>query len=278
MFLANSYNNQMNLKKSRPIAFLLLFMAFAISSKGQESFNKISVSGGLAGSTLKDKVISTYIYKKKSIPVIGEYSYKGYKSLLGLRLYFLKSKLKTDENKGFSYSGDLGTFIPDKVNGLNQSQVNFLMFQTRLYYLARIHIDDRFSLGLGGFAQYDLINKKFLVLDYENKLKERFLSVGPQIMPVYISGQHEFQYALSASIFNIGSRTLTPEEGSGAKASGTSFFKNYFGVESRITYSYSFSQNIGIDINYIFYYYQFKKPRKEQMVIQNLTLGLAIMF
>ncbi len=169
----------MNLKKSRPIAFLLLFMAFAISSKGQESFNKISVSSGLAGSTLKDKVISTYIYKKKGIPVIGEYSYKGYKSFLGLRLYFLKSKLKTDENKGFSYSGDLGTFIPDKVNGLNQNQVNFLMFQTRAYYLARIHIDDRFSLGLGGFAQYDIINKKFLVLDYENKLKERLQELTP---------------------------------------------------------------------------------------------------
>lgn len=277
MFMAFSYN-QMNLKEGRSVAFLLLFMAVAIHSKGQESFNKISVSSGLAGSTLKDRVISTYIYKKKSIPVTGEYSYKGYKSFLGIRLYFLNSKLKTDDNKGFSYSGDLGTFIPDKVNGLSQNQVNFLMFQTRAYYLGRIHFDDRFSLGLGGYAQYDIINKKFLVLDYENKLKERFLSIGPQIMPVYISGQHEFQYALSASIFNTGSRKLTPEEGSGTKVSGASFFKNYFGVESRLTYSYSFSQNIGVDVNYIFYYYQYRKPRKEQMVIQNLTLGLTIMF
>jgi len=277
MYMAFSYN-QMNLKKGSPIAFLLLLMTFAISSKGQESFNKISVSSGLAGSTLKDKAISTYIYKKKSVPVTAEYSYKGYKSFLGIRLYMLSSKLKTDENNGFSYSGDLGTFIPDKVNGLSQSQVNFFMFQPRGYYLGRIHFDDRFSLGLGGFLQYDIINKKFLVLDYENKLNERFLSVGPQIMPVYISGQHEFQYALSASIFNTGSRKLTPEEGSGTRVSGTSLFKNYFGVESRLTYSYSFSQNIGIDVNYIFYYYEYKKPRKEQMVIQNVTVGLAIMF
>jgi hypothetical protein len=275
--MAFSYN-LMNLKKARSLAILLLFMTFAISSKGQESFNKISFSTGLAGSTLKDRVISSYIYKKKSIPVTGEYSYKGYKSFFGARFYFLSSKLKTDENKGFSYSGDLGTFIPDKVSGLTQSQVNFLMFQTKVYALGRIYFDDRFSLGLGGFAQYDIINKKFLVLDYVNKLKERFLSVGPQIMPVFISGQHEFQYALSASLFNIGSRNLTPEEGSGTKVSGASFFKNYFGLESRLTYSYSFSQNIGLDINYIFYYYQYKKPRKEQMVIQNLTLGLAIMF
>src|SRR5690606_3529010 len=143
-----------------------LFMTFAISSKGQESFNKISISAGLGGSTLKDRVISSFIYQKKSVPVTGEYSYKGYKSFLGARLYFLSSKFKTDENSGFSYSGDLGTFIPDKVSGLTQSQVNFLMFQTRVYCLGRIYFDDRFSLGLGGFAQYDIINKKFLVLDY----------------------------------------------------------------------------------------------------------------
>lgn len=99
------------------------------------------------------------------------------------------------------------------------------MFQTKVYALGRIYFDDRFSLGLGGFAQYDIINKKFLVLDYVNKQKERFLSVGPQIMPVFISGQHEFQYALSASLFNIGSRNLTPEEGSGTKVSGASFSK-----------------------------------------------------
>ncbi|WP_156140534.1 hypothetical protein [Sporocytophaga myxococcoides] len=268
----------MNLKKAHSLAILLIFMTFAISSKGQESFNKISVSSGLVGSTLKDRVISSYVYKKKSIPVTGEYSYKGYNSFLGARLYFLSSKLKTDENKGFSYSGDLGTFIPDQVKGLTQSQVKFMMFQTRVYYLGRIHFDDRFSLGLGGFAQFDVINKKFLVLDYENKLKDRFLSVGPQIMPVYISGQHEFQYALSASIFNTASRKLTPEEGEATKVSGASLFKNYFGLESRLTYSYSISQNIGFDINYIFYYYQYKEPRKEQMVIQSLTLGLAIMF
>jgi len=268
----------MRLIQPRLVLILFFLTIWTMRSSAQESFHKLSLGTGWAGSTLKDKVISSYIYKKNGIPILLEYNYKGYHSFMGVRVYMLFNKLKTDENKGFAYKGDLGNFVPDKINGLTHSQVSCFTFQTRGYVLGRIYMDDRLSLGIGGFVQYDHVHKRFLVLSYENKLKEGFFSIGPQLMPVYISGPHEFQFALSASLLTVGARKLAPDEGSTTRVSGTSFLKEYMGVESRLTYSYSISQTIGVDFNYIFYYYQYSKPRKEQMAIQNLTAGLSFMF
>jgi hypothetical protein len=244
----------------------------------------IGLTGGAGIFSVRDRVISNYLYKGNYTPIGIHLENRSSTSKMAVSLVFLnKPTLTTNTNEGFHYKGDLGETFPDQTDGYD-----FSTLKTRSYSLG---ISDVFLLRktenkfvrtyLGFDFSLQNLSKKFLQFEYVNEIRDRVYSLSPMAsFETNFSERHRFEYSLSVPLVNHVKRTLYNSESDPATVSKQKLtsFGSLFGFDSRLSYQWRMARWFSLRAVYSFKYLQIKFPEKEQWAQNQLVVGCYFHF
>ena len=244
----------------------------------------IGISSGITGIVVRDQVISNFLYKGTTVPVIlGFNSFNQY-SKSSFTIGFMNSpKLKTETNKGFAYKGDFGEFFPSEKDGLDFSTLKTTMSfinYTSLYLLKKTE-RNKVRTYLGFDIDSYNFKKKFLQFEYINEMTERVTSVAfVANFERNFSAKHSLEYTFSLPVLAYAKRSLYSAEAEKKTTAETKFssFNKVFGFNSQFAYRFQVSPSISLRAMYAFRYMQVSFPFKEQWAYNQATVGVYFHF
>lgn len=244
--------------------------------------NKIGIRSGQAVFTLKDRVISNFVYNGSSAPFIADYTIYGNENQQKFSLSFVSSDLKNDVYDGFSYTGELSKNRVD-TTPLKLATVETVFINTKYSYMSTIHTSNagKYKFLVGGGFDYYLISKRFRSINFINSISDNITTLsfygGTKFAP---SERHTFEFALSLPLISRVNRILRLAAGD----PGLYEFKKWvtinrmFGFNSSLNYNFRFAKRWSLEADYSFLYYQYPFPRKLQFAMHNVTGGLNFHF
>ena len=244
----------------------------------------IGISSGVAGIVVRDQVISNFLYKGTTAPLIFDYESRNQYNKSYFTMGFMNNpQLKTETNKGFEYKGDFGEFFPNETAGLDFSTLKTKMsyFNYTTLFLLKKTERSKIRTYLGMNVELQSFKKKFLQFEYVNELKERVISAAfVANFERNFNSRHLLEYNISLPVLAHASRSLYNSESDPKTISESkfSFFNKVFGFDSRLTYRFQLVSRISLRATYAFRYLQISFPVKEQWAYNQGTVGVYFHF
>ena len=247
-------------------------------------YNKVGLKAGYTGFRFRDRVVSTFLYRGGSVPVEINYSYHtpDFKTIAAL-IFSGKSSVdfKTRALDGFTYAGPYGVSIKDTIDNLDHKTLrgNYSFLFIDMLWKLRSWDDDRLKLFLGASYSYQILSKKFLMLDNSNMITDRSNNFGVQgLLEFRPFRRHIFSLGISIPVVSYFDRNLNLQYGKERSYNEWTSWNKYFSFLSHVQYTFRFSRRFSLEANYRFNYYQVNFPRKEQTVSEMLTAGINYYF
>lgn len=266
--------------------FLCLFPSFLVH--GQDNGNddlehKLGVKSGYMNFRMRDRSISSLLYKGSAVPIQLDYSHLGQKAQNNIYIMFGAgvSNLQASSLDGFKYRGDLGNFVDDTIGSLDHKTIRTSFYGIGYEVLGKLKSSGNGKLKafLGGGLSLFELNQKFLSMYYTNSIKSSYTSLHVAGRLTYnVHAKHRFAYALSVPLISRINRQLTLEAGDPEEFKQWATFNQYFAFNNSLSYTFRFAHRWSLEAVYQFNYFQCSFPRKEQVAMESLTAGINFHF
>ena len=250
----------------------------AVEQNTYTTKNRLSIKSGAAYSRLMDNFISIFVYDKLIIPLSLQYYHMGDKLYSSGSASFFKTTFSTTTNEGFVYANSKGPYYTTSVNNL-QNKVPTTYFNLSYNLAKNLVLKKRLKIYGGAELSYSLFNKDFIIVKYSNTLNEQFTSLNAfAVLNYRLSTKDHVHITVSSPLLCYFVKDHAITKVIYDRYQNFVTVNHYAGITTSIDYSFLLTKSLSLDLNYIFYYYQYNIPRKEQLGMNNLLLGINYNF